>query len=379
VLRAQGLHQPDPFGANQSKSPAEATLRAIERLGYVQIDTISVVERAHHHVLWSRVPGYQPAHLDALLSPPAPRIFEYWSHAAAYLPLASYRYCLARMHTYASGQRRWFSAPDKKVRRLVLERIRAEGPLQARDFDAPKRHKGGSWFEWKPAKRALEQLFTEGALMVRERRGFQKVFDLTERVLPPRVDTTRPTPEEQARFLIAETLRASGLGTAAEMAYQRREPGKPVVARALAEQVEAGAVVAVRVQGVEEVYYTLPQALAALEPPEDTPAPAGLRILSPFDPLVIQRKRLQRLFGFDYQIECYVPEAKRRHGYFVLPVLHGDRLAARVDCKAERSRRVLVVKSLHLERPRERKQLRPLLQRALGEFAAFNGCDAVEL
>ena len=247
VLRAQGLDHPEPFGAGS----AEATFRAIERLGYVQIDTISVVERAHHHVLWSRVPGYQPAHLEALLHPPAPKIFEYWSHAAAYLPLSNYRFCLARMHTYASGQRRWFSAPDKKVRKLVLDRIRAEGPLQARDFDAPKSHKGGSWFEWKPAKRALEQLFTEGALMVRERRGFQKVFDLTERVLPPWVDTSLPTPAEQARWLIEETLRACGLGTEAEIRYLRREPTQAVLTRVLAEQEEAGALVRVRVQGVE--------------------------------------------------------------------------------------------------------------------------------
>ncbi len=375
VLRAQGLDRLAPFAA---PSPIEATFCAIERLGYVQIDTISVVERAHHHVLWTRVPGYQPALLGALLSPAAPKIFEYWSHAASYLPLSNYRFCLPRMQAYASGKRRWFSAPDRKARKLVMDCIRAEGPLQARDFDAPKNHQGGSWFEWKPAKRALEQLFTEGALMVRERRGFQKVFDLTERVLPSWVDTAMPTPEEHARQLIGETLRASGLATAAELHYLRREPGKPVVERALAGLEEAGAVVRVRVRGATEECYSLPETLGALSESSPQPGPEHVRILSPFDHLVIQRKRLQRLFGFDYQIECYVPEPKRKHGYFVLPVLWGDRLAARIDCKAERARGVLVVKSLHLERPKERKALQAALGPALERFAAFNGCGAVE-
>jgi hypothetical protein len=375
VLRAQGLDRPAPFVAD---TPIEATFRAIERLGYVQIDTISVVERAHHHVLWSRVPEYQPALLDALHSPAAPRIFEYWSHAASYLPLSSYRFCLPRMHAYASGRRGWFGRPDKKARALVMDRIRAEGPLQARDFDAPKKHKGGSWFEWKPAKAALEQLFTEGALMVRERRGFQKVFDLTERVLPSWVETTLPTPDEHARHLIGETLRASGLATAAEFHYLRREPGKTVVERALAALEEAGAVVRLRVQGAKEECYALPETLTGLAESGPQPGPEHVRILSPFDHLVIQRKRLQRLFGFDYQIECYVPEPKRKHGYFVLPVLWGDRLAARVDCKAERGRGVLVVKSLHVERPNERKALLAALGPALEGFAAFNGCGAVE-
>ena len=151
-----------------------------------------------------------------------------------------------------------------------------------------------------------------------------------------------------------------------------------MVERALAGLEEAGAVVRVRVRGATEECYSLPETLGALSESSPQPGPEHVRILSPFDHLVIQRKRLQRLFGFDYQIECYVPEPKRKHGYFVLPVLWGDRLAARIDCKAERARGVLVVKSLHLERPKERKALQAALGPALERFAAFNGCGAVE-
>jgi uncharacterized protein YcaQ len=369
VLRAQGLDRAAPFGGG-----AQGVLRAIEHLGYVQIDTISVVERAHHHVLWSRVPDYRPSMLHELQARDR-KVLEYWSHAASYLPFSDYRYCLPRMHAYANGQRHWF-ARNRKIMAFVLDRIRAEGPLQAKDFEAPEGKRSGPWFDWKPTKRALEQHFIQGSLMIRERRGFQKVYDLPERVLPAGIDTTMPTAGEMARYLIRQALRSHGLTLEPEMRYLRKN-AQTAVKRALAEMEESGEIERVRVEGCGE-HYVLAGALEWAH----ANAADHVRILSPFDNLVIQRRRLKRLFGFDYQIECYVPEPKRKHGYFVLPVLWGDRMVARIDAKAERAERVLRVVSQHLEpglAVRERARLKAELKRELEVFAAFNGCEKVAL
>jgi uncharacterized protein len=374
VLRAQGLDRDEPFAAASAEAAAAL---AVEQLGYVQIDTISVVERAHHHVLWSRIPAYSPALLPRLTAPLQGPLFEYWAHAASYLCWRDYRHCLPRMRFYAAGKRHWFDRPSKRLRELVLGRIRDEGPLLARDFEEERGKKGG-WWEWKPAKITLERLCTEGVLMVRERRGIEKVFDLAERVIPPWVDTSEPSPAEHARWLLHQALRAQALVTPGEVHYLRKVPGRALLSKVVAQEEESGAIVRVRVEGMQEECFALASLEGSLAAPA-SPGPARARILSPFDPLVINRKRLSRLFGFEYQVECYLPEHKRRHGYFVLPVLLGERFAARADCKAERERGVLVVKALHLERPRERKAVLEALRPELQRFAAFNGCAEVEL
>src|SRR3954447_1140087 len=176
ALDAQGLLRAAPFGRG-----VDATHRALEQIGYVQIDTISIVERAHHHTLWNRVPNYRPSHLDKLVS--ERRAFEYWFHAAAYLPMRDYRFALPRMHALKNGERHWFANRDLKLMKAILDRVRAEGPMMARDFETPKGRAQG-WWNWKPAKRALEQLYMQGDLMISGREGFQKIYDLPERVLP---------------------------------------------------------------------------------------------------------------------------------------------------------------------------------------------------
>jgi hypothetical protein len=363
VLEAQGL------GA-QAGLPRRrgGALGVLERLGYVQIDTISVVERAHHHVLWSRTPGYAPADLDALVAERS--VFEYWSHAAAYLPMRDYRFSLPRKEAFRSGRRHWHRR-SSRARGWVLDRIRAEGALRSADFEQAK--KPGPWFEWKPAKVALEQLFLEGVLMVAGRRGFQKLYDLTERVLPPGVDAREPDAREYAQHLVEAGLRAQGLASEAELCYQRRGVRRAVRA-VLRELEEAGKVRRVRVEGGDEDDFVL---AGTLEKPaaRTEKRPAAVRILSPFDNLVIQRARLKRLFGFDYQIECYLPASKRRYGYFCLPVLWGDRFAGRLDAKADREARTLLVRGLHLELSAEdEKSFRPAFDEELGRFARFNGC-----
>ncbi len=354
------------------------TLAAVRHLGYIQLDTISVVERAHHHTLWNRSRRYQPRHLERLLE--ERKIFEYWSHAAACLPMEDYRFSLPRMRAFADGERHWF-ARDRKMMKKVLERITVDGPLRARDFESPRcgRGRGGSgMWDWKPAKQALEQLFMEGRLMTLRRQEFDKVYDLAERVLPREVNTRMPGHSEHGRFLITRFLAANGLGRAAEIAYQRGDV-KPVVERCMTSMERRGEIVPLRVK--DRIYHALPASLELLDRPLSR---KRLKILSPFDNLLIQRERMRHLFDFDYQIECYTPANKRKHGYFSLPLLWNGKLVARMDCKAERKTRTLVIRNLVGEPSLSKKEslvdaLVDALVDELSHFAAFNRCAEVEV
>ena len=188
--------------------PVDASLSAIEQLGYVQIDTISVIQRTHHHTLWNRNPQYLSSHLETLMA--EKKIFEYWSHAAAYLPMRDYRFSLPRKHAIKSGKDNHWYTRDEKLMKSVLKRIENEGPLMAKDFDT-KVKRMGEW-QTRPIKQALENLYMQGELMIPYRVNFHKVYDLSERVLPDNIDTSIPGPEEHARFLITRYLLANGLG-----------------------------------------------------------------------------------------------------------------------------------------------------------------------
>ena len=356
--------------AKQTGCAISATLSAIEHLGYIQIDTISAIQRAHHHTLWNRNPRYQTAHLDQLVADK--QVFEYWSHAAAYLPMRDYRYSLPRKQAIANGDQNHWYERDERLMKSVLKRIAAEGPLMAKDFA----HTGKKTGEWrsKPAKRALEYLFMQGQLMAPYRVHFHKVYDLTERVLPEDTDTTLPDPEEYARFLITRFLRANGLGQPAEIVYLLKNT-RPLVSAALQEMVSNGELLQVSAGG--NSYYALPASLELLGKPL---ARSKLKILSPFDNLLIQRKRLQALFGFDYQLECYLPAPKRQYGYFSLPVLWDGKLVARMDCKTERKKSRLHIHHLVLE-PRLVKTdaFFLALHKELARFLQFNTCSHLRL
>lgn len=359
ALLSQGLHKQNALGKGKP-----ATLRAIQNLGYVQIDTISVVERAHHHVLQTRVNGYQPKHLDELQR--EKRVFEYWSHAAAYLPIEDFRYSLPRKHAIAGGEKHWYEV-DPKLKQSVLERVRQEGPLKARDFEHVKRGDNG-WWEWKPAKRALEQLFMEGALMIVAREGFQKVFDLTERALPSSIDTRFPSQEEYCDHLIHRYLGAHGIGTATQMGYLRKGLKSKLLNRC-DELVEEGLLVDIdlsnnRYFASANFEQQLGQSLSQKR----------VEILSPFDNLVIQRDRAHQIFGFDYLIECYVPEPKRKFGYFVLPILWGHTFAGRMDAKVDRKTKTLTIKNLYVE-TKKAEEFIAALRPAIEKFAEFNGAQ----
>ncbi len=363
---AQGLHTTRPFGAGK-----HAVQRCIEQLGYVQIDTISVINRSHHHTFWTRVPSYCEQHLDALQQ--EGKILEYWAHAAAYLPMEDYRFCLPYMRAVASGQTHW-RRQDKPAMRAVLKRIRAEGPLKTRDFEQPKA-RGNEWgWNWKPAKIALEQLFIEGKLIASRREGFEKVYDLPERVLPSGLDTRMPTEAEFQRYLIRRALRAHGLVAEPEISYQRKGVKAGVKAR-LREMVESGETLQLAVAGQSQPYYTT---AAALEQLAARRIIKNVHLLSPFDNAVIQRRRIQQLFESSYQLECFVPAAQRQFGYYCLPILYGSEIVGRLDPKADRRSRELIVRALYLERPIEDEAtFAGKLASKVRRVAAFNRCERI--
>ncbi|MEO9654336.1 winged helix-turn-helix domain-containing protein [Marinomonas sp.] len=358
VLLSQGLLTKAAAG-----SAYQQTLAALERLGYVQIDTISVVQRAHHHVLWSRNPRYQPEHLDRLIK--ERKAFEYWSHAAAYLPMQDYRYSLPRKQALKSGvQSHWYKR-DAKLMDYVLDRIRAEGPLMAKDFESSVAKRTG--WESKPTKQALETLFMQGDLMISERQSFHKVYDLTERVLPAGIDTSLPSPEDHAEHLVLSYLSAQGLGQLQEMAYLLKGV-KPQVEAALNRLMEKGVIQQVSVQG--NVFYTTQKSLDLLD---QRMKRNKVCILSPFDNLVIQRSRLKTLFQYDYTIECYVPAIKRQFGYFCLPILWQGQLVGRLDCKAHRKNNTLEINQLFIEKKLSKEDaFRAEFAEQLQAFADFN-------
>jgi uncharacterized protein len=365
ALAQQGLLKADAFGKGK-----KATLQAIEHIAYVQIDTISVVERAHHHVLWSRVSDYRPNYLDQLMK--ERQLFEYWFHAAAWLPMRDYRFALPRMNL-KDGDRNWFKQSDKKLIRSILNRIREEGPLRARDFEDTRTGKK-EWWDWKPAKRALEQLFMKGELMTSHREGFQKVYDLRERVLPDWVDTREPALAEYADYLIETTLRAHGFATQKAMTYLRKGKAlRDAVTGQLAARVDAKQLVQLDM-GKNNFIYIDPELLES----RTQRSGSKVRILSPFDNSVIQRERGRDIFDFDYQIECYVPEAKRKFGYFCLPLLYRDSLVGRIDCKVHRKDKRLELKSVHIEKEVDDAFQDSFLQ-ALDLFSAFNNCEEIDI
>jgi uncharacterized protein len=344
-----------------------STDNIIRHLGYIQIDTLSVVARAHHHVLWSRNHKYREEELHQLLK--SRNIFEYWSHAASYLPMEDFRFSLPRKQLYHDGHAHWF-AKNKRIMKYVLDRIHAEGPLQSKDFETDR--KRGSWFDWKPAKIALEQLFMEGTLMVSERKGFQKVYDLTERVIPSNVNTEMPTEEEYAEHLVRNNMRSLGIFSLKDVIHLRSNM-QHAVKHTLAEFIDSGLLEEVKIEGAKTGYYRTVEKRTALKKPNRLSA----RLLSPFDNLVIRRERLKDIFGFDYTLECYLPEHKRKYGYFSLPVLYGDHFLGSLDPKADRASGVFYVKSLHLER--FDADIAEALATELRRFAAFNSCTEFDL
>jgi uncharacterized protein len=344
ALAAQG------FGARRpNKVTAAQWLKTLDRLSLHQIDSVNVLVRAHYLPAFSRLGPYDRSLIDraAWGSGRQRRLFEYWAHEASLLPLDLHPLLRWRMARADRGEVGWkslrvFATERRAEAEAALERIRKEGPSAASDFEEGRSRSG--WWGWGDSKRALEWLFWAGHITTATRRGsFERVYDLAERVIPAEI-LALPTPEEGEahRALIERAARALGVATAPELRdYFRLGPGQ--AESAVQTLVEAGILQPVEVPGWAKLAYLHRNARR----PRRFSARA---ILAPFDPLVWERTRTLRLFGFHYRIEIYTPADKRQHGYYVLPFLLGDRLVARLDLKADRQAGRLLVHAVHLER-----------------------------
>ena len=361
ILNAAGLARKAQFGEG-----IEAVYRVIDHLGFVQLDTNYVVERAHHHVMAARIPDYQTEWLTELCDDG--RIFEYFTSDAGYLPSHDFNYSLPVKEAFANNVKPMTPA-ETRAMKVALDRIEREGPLMVSDFDEDRIEASTGWWDWRPAKVALERLYLEGQLMISRTKKFQKVYNLPLNLVSPETDLTMPSKEEFARYIIRRTLGALGIASVKELTWRARRVKGNLVKSELEQMVADGEVQIVGINGLKSapLYMLSDQDL-------DVELTNEVFILSPFDILNVFRHRLKDFFDFDYQIECFVPAAKRKYGYFSLPVISGDIFIARMDAKADRKEKVLIIHNLHFE-PVDLDQvaIEKFIQ-ALKDFVLFNQC-----
>jgi uncharacterized protein YcaQ len=343
LLAAQGL------GSVPKRATKDDVRRTIRRMGVLQIDSISVIARSPYLVLWSRIGEYDPVWLDELLAEGA--LFEYWSHAACFIPIEDYGLYRRLMLGKTDKTRAWMEAHPDALEQ-VMGRIRQDGPVRSAEF-ARTDGKAGGWWEWKPEKRALEHLFAAGELMISRRENFHRVYDLRERVLakalPDWEDALAPNEQEVRRALALKAVCALGVAPARWVSDYFRTPKKGV-AGLLEELAEEGSLLRATVENSSETAYVHPDNAKVAERILSGRLRSSVTtLLSPFDPVVWDRARALELFGFDYKIEVYTPAAKRRYGYYSLPILHDGALVGRLDAKAHRKQGTFEVKAIHLE------------------------------
>jgi uncharacterized protein len=364
-LRAQRLETSAPFGEGP-----QATAAAVEHLGYVQIDTINVIERSHHHILWTRIPNYRRADLRQAQSVDR-SVFEYWTHALSYVPARDLRFFLPAMKRHQREGHKWLSSVKPADLRKVLRLIRRDGALTIRDIDddvlTEKEH---LWASRKPSKRALQLAFYTGVLTISERNGMLKTYDLMARHFgwdrPPKPASTAET----TAYLLDRALRAQGIVSLDSICHLDA-PSKPSIRRLIQTRVRRNELVPVALEGAgKQEHWARPETLEI----SDGGAFELVHILSPFDPLIIQRKRTELFFGYGHRFEAYVPREKRVFGYFALPVLVGENIVAAIDLKTDRkSRKLLMQKWSWVDAaPRgARKDLKRQIEEELHRFERF--------
>ena len=359
-MKAQRLDTREPLGAGP-----EATRAAVEHLGYVQIDTISVVERAHHHILFSRIPGYRRSDLTAAQSGEK-SVFEYWTHALSYVPTRDLRFFLPQMKRHEAEPSRWFANADPGELAKVVRRIRKEGAISIRDVDDDElQDKDHPWASRKPTKRLLQMGFFNGQLAISERQGMVKSYELIDRHFgwPPRPRAA--TPGQIAEYLLDRAIRSQGLISAASVMYPWLR-FSPEIAALVESRVRRKQLVPVRIGDDPTPHFAPPEAIETA--PFD---PELVHVLSPFDPLIIQRRRTELFFGYDHVFEAYVPKAKRRFGYFCLPVLLGDEIVAVLDLKTDRAAGRLLIQAWHRVGRGNEATDKAAIEEELGRFERF--------
>ena len=362
-LRAQRLDTDAPFGSGPGATP-----RAVRHLGYLQIDTIHVIERCHHHILYTRIPDYRREHLDRAQAVER-RVFEYWTHALAYLPVDDFRYYVRDMRRGARTQGGlWFASVAPSDLRRVLAHIRLSGALTIRDIDddvlVEKTH---PWASRKPSKRALQLAFFKGLVTISRRTGMLKSYELTTRHfgwerLPPAA-----TERETLSYALERALRSQGLVSLDSVCYGG-VASRPAIRRLIDLKARRGELLPVDLEGAGDCQHWAQPETLDLDLEAD---PTRVHILSPFDPLVCQRKRLQLFFDYEHRFEAYLPAHRRVLGYFACPVLAGDRIVAALDMKTDREKRQLRVQKWTWMVKRPPRALRAAIEAALHSFERF--------
>lgn len=364
-LHAQRLNERAPFDDGP-----RAVADAVAHLGYVQIDTINVIERCHHHILFSRIPSYRRADLRHAQSVDK-SVFEYWTHALSYVPAGDFRFFLPAMREHRREGHKWFASVKPADMRKVMRLVRA-GPLTIRDIeDDVLTEKEHLWQSRKPSKRALQLAFYTGAVTVSERQGMLKTYELMTRHFGWDKLPKPASARDITAYLLDRALRSQGV-VSLDSVCHLDAPRKPAVAVLIGSRVRRGELVPVAIDDAgKQQHWALP---AALEPGERAP-PDLVHILSPFDPLIIQRKRTNLIFGYNHLFEAYVPKAKRKLGYFALPVLVGDEIVAALDLKTDRQAKKLLMQKWTWvgegKKAAGRKELKQKIEEELDRFEKF--------
>jgi uncharacterized protein len=361
-LHAQRLGTRAPFGTGP-----EATKAAVEHLGYVQIDTINVIERCHHHILYTRIPSYRREDLHRAQTTDK-SVFEYWTHALAYVPTRDFRFFMLDMKQRRIKPITWFGNVTEAEYRRVLKLVRTEGALTIRDIeDDVLKEKDHPWASRKPSKAALQLAFYNGVVTISGRAGMLKTYELTERHFAWDEKPKPATPRQVHQYLLDRALLSQGVVSLDSICHLNA-PSKPGVRALIETMVRKKELVPVAIEGAGKTqHWARPAAL------EETPEPAEdlVHILSPFDPLVIQRKRLRLFFGYDHLFEAYLPKDKRKLGYFALPVLVGDEIVAAIDLKTDRQAGKLLIQNWVWLEKGHKKTHTKRIEEELGRFERF--------
>ena len=361
-LKAQRLDQREPFGAGP-----DATTAAVAHLGYVQIDTINVVERCHHHILYSRIPGYSRDDLAQAQSLDK-SVFEYWTHALSYVPSADLRYFLPAMKAHRAEPKRWAAVGSREETRKLLRRIRKDGALTIRDIDTDVLvEKTHLWASKKPSKGLLERAFYDGELAISARSGMLKTYELIDRHFGWEKQPAPASERQVAAYKLDRALRAQGLVSLDSICHLDA-PSKKAVAELIAARVKRKELVPVAVEGAGKTqHWASPAVLEPLAAPDET----LIHILSPFDPLMIQRKRAKLFLDYAHVFEAYLPKEKRVYGYFGLPVLAGERVVAVLDLKTDRAAGKLLMQQWTWLEGCETPELKLAIEEELQRFERF--------
>lgn len=362
-LKSQGLDQPKPFG-----SGPKATVKAIQHLGYVQIDTINVIERSHHHILYSRIPDYKRSHLQKAQSKDK-TVFEYWTHALAYVATDDFKYFINDMKRRQKNPSQWYSSVTEADVKKMLTTVKKQGAISIRDVtDDVLEEKKHPWASKKPSKKFLQCAFNGGELVIAERLGMLKKYELTDRHFDWEKRPKAASPKEVTEYKLERALRSQGVISLDSAAYMEKAAPKNEILKSIEVRVRKGTLIPVEVKGLERVHFWAKPEL--LESPQEN-VNSLTHILSPFDPLVIQRKRFHMFFDYDHRFEAYVPKEKRRYGYFALPVIIGDQAVAVLDLKTDRQKQKLLIQQWSWLGKHKTKVNKQLIEQQLERFEKF--------